>query len=500
MMTAGIRPPHHRVSKTALYTAAGISVAFHVAVIAVIVVLLTGDGDGLGGSGFGVVSAQAANTKAAAEIAELEDRCIANAILAASARGALCLAPFEPNGRVPDCADDVQMRMFMEMSSCRARLDNPTDIAQLAMVEPKQAEKLPQIDAEQLLDEMKQQEKQQPPPPLPQPQVQQQPPPPPPPPPPAAKVRPQQVVETVKPNTEQEPNDARFLSEHNIKVDKQKVSRGARNEPMVAKAKPEELTPKKDPSKEENSVKEQPPEMAPGKNEKAPETPGKLSMRKAGAQSPAEQAQEMKTKGAQDPDRGPLALDGYRPRRGNAEIEQLKREAGEVSKQGQNGAGGGTPPMPNLKPSKDQLERALGGGSVDHLEDVENSDETALSSKRWVHASFFNRLKRQVAQNWDPQTVWRRSDPNGTHYGFKTRVTEVRVTLGPKGELAKIVVTTPSGSNELDEEALRSFKAAAPFPNPPEELLKQGNGQMTFAFSFYFEIGQSRTSWRVIRQ
>jgi TonB family protein len=95
--------------------------------------------------------------------------------------------------------------------------------------------------------------------------------------------------------------------------------------------------------------------------------------------------------------------------------------------------------------------------------------------------------------------VWRRIDPDGTKNGFKTRVTEVRVSLNPKGELAKIVVTNPSGVAELDEEAVRSFHAAAPFPNPPDGLVNK-EGQITFAFSFFFEIGSPRTSWRVIRQ
>ncbi len=144
------------------------------------------------------------------------------------------------------------------------------------------------------------------------------------------------------------------------------------------------------------------------------------------------------------------------------------------------------------------LERIAGGGSVDHLDDVQNGDETALSSKRWVFASFFNRLKRQVAQNWDPATVWRRIDPQGTVYGFKTRVTEVRVSLAPNGTLQKIVVTTPSGVQELDDEAVKSFHASAPFVNPPDGLV-QKDGMITFAFSFYFEIGAPRSSWKVIR-
>jgi TonB family protein len=74
----------------------------------------------------------------------------------------------------------------------------------------------------------------------------------------------------------------------------------------------------------------------------------------------------------------------------------------------------------------------------------------------------------------------------------------VRVALSKKGELAKIVVTSPSGVTELDEEAVRAFHAAAPFPNPPDGLANKDN-QIVFAFSFYFEIGSPHTAWRVLR-
>ena len=101
--------------------------------------------------------------------------------------------------------------------------------------------------------------------------------------------------------------------------------------------------------------------------------------------------------------------------------------------------------------------------------------------------------------NWDPASVWRRVDPTGSVWGYKTRITEVRVSLSPKGELQKIVVTGPSGVGDLDDEAVRAFHAAAPFPNPPEGLVNAKDNLITFAFSFYFEIGSPHTSWRVIR-
>jgi TonB family protein len=302
------------------------------------------------------------------------------------------------------------------------------------------------------------------------------------------------VIETVKPNDEKEPENARFLAEFNTNVEKQKVARGARNEPMVAKAKPEELTPKDKP-KDEPSVKQHEPDRIAGKNEHAPDVPGHLSMRTPGAQSPAETDQEAKVRGSTTGAAGALVADGYVARKGESAIEQDRHERSEVP-HGQSGAGGGAPQVPNLKPSEDVLERALGGGSVDHLENVENGDETALSAKRWVYASFFNRLKRQVAQNWDPATVWRRRDPTGTVFGFKTRVTEVRVSLTRKGGLEKILVTTPSGVVELDDEAIRAFRSAGPFPNPPDGLIQKDN-LITFAFSFFFEIGAPHMSWRM---
>jgi TonB family protein len=420
---------------------------------------------------------------------ELQTTCSGDVLLATAARAASCLAPWRADAE--QCVGDIEMTMWMDLSSCRGQTDA---IAAVAMITPRAAEKLTQIDPEQLIEEMQAKPpEQKPPPPVPPPQPQQQPPPPPPAPP--APAKPSQVVETVKPNDEKDPENARFLAEYSTRVEKQKVARGARNEPMVAKSKPEELA-VKDKPKDEPSVEklEDKPE---GKNEKAPETPGQLSMRKPGAIAPSEQPQDQKTRGAANNTKNPLVGDGFVPRRGDGAVEQQRRDPGEQTR-GEAGAGGGAPRVPDLKESKDVLERIAGGGSVDHLEEIDSGDETALSAKRWVYASFFNRLKRQVAQNWDPATVWRRTDPQGTHHGFKTRVTEVRVSLSPQGKLVKIVVTAPSGVTELDDEAVRAFHASSPFPNPPDGLVK--DNQITFAFSFYFEIGQSRTSWRVIRQ
>jgi TonB family protein len=428
---------------------------------------------------------------AADDDVELKASCLGDVVFATSGRTALCFAPWVDD--VDQCLADAQMWLWMDLSSCQARNDPRTAIA---MVEQRTVDKLKPIDAERLLDEVKQERT---PPPAPPPQLAQAEPPPPPqatppPPPPPPPPRPQQVIETVKPSDEQEPENARFLAEFNTKVEKEKVARGARNEPMVAKSKPEELTPKDKP-KDEPSVKQQDPERVAGKNEHAPDVPGHLSMRTPGAQAPAESEQEARVRGEATGSAGSMVADGYLARKGESEIEQERHDRSEIPR-GQSGAGGGAPQAPNLKLSEDVLERTLGGGSVDHLEDVDSGDETALTAKRFVYASFFNRLKRQVAQHWDPVSVWRRRDPTGTVYGFKTRVTDVRVSLSRKGELAKILVTTPSGVIELDNEAIRAFRSAGPFPNPPDGLIQKDN-LITFGFSFHFEIGAPRLTWRM---
>ena len=470
-----------RVGRSTLWTAVCAALVAHGAILGTVQALgMSMIGDGL--------HARTTPRRPVADDDELAASCFNDVVFATSGRAALCLAPWIAD--VDACLADAQMALWMDLSSCSARNEPTTAIA---MLEPKTAEKLKPIDAERLLEDTKRDAKPPPPPPIPPPTPADVPPPPPPPPP--APARPQQIIETVKPNSEKEPENARFLSEFNTKVEKEKVARGARNEPMVAKSKPEELTAKLKPKDEPAMPKPPDPERVAGKNEHAPDVPGHLSMRNPGAESPAETEQDARVRGSATGAGGAMVADGYLTRKGDGSIEQQRRERTEIPR-GQSGAGGGTPQVPNLKLSDESLERTVGGGSVDHLEDVDNGDETSLSSKRWIHASFFNRIKRQVAQNWDPGTVWRHSDPTGTVYGFKTRITEVRVSLTRKGEVAKIVVTGPSGVSQLDDEALRAFKSAGPFPNPPEALVQKDN-LITFGFSFFFEIGAPHLSWRL---
>lgn len=409
--------------------------------------------------------------------AELAEGCVADVALASSARLALCFAPWQAD--LAACVGDARTSAWVDLATCRAQDDS--HVAQVSVLDPRVAERLPALDPSQLLAAVPNRDQPQPQPPDAVPPAPQ---------PPPQPTRPSQVVETAKPAEQKAPDHARFLAEYDTAVAKQTVARGAANEPMVANSKPSSLAATQHPR--EAAVKQRV-DQPPGQS--MPPNAGMLTMRAPGAGT-GKSTPEARAPGTVAGASGAASADGYLPPKGQGAIASSQRDRSELPLG--NGGVAGAPDVPNLKPTADVLERAVGGGSVDHLEDVETGESTALSAKRWVHASFFNRLKRQVAQHWDPGSVWRRADPRGQVYGTKTRITEVRVSLSTVGQLARIVITAPSGVTDLDDEALRAFRVAGPFPNPPVDLA--GSDRLiTFAFAFYFQIGAPHMSWRVIR-
>lgn len=152
----------------------------------------------------------------------------------------------------------------------------------------------------------------------------------------------------------------------------------------------------------------------------------------------------------------------------------------------------------DLKPKNGVLQKVIPGAFPDYLKNIDKGNQTLLKTKEWKYASFFNRVKRAVAQHWHPDREYTRRDPKGNVYGFKTRTTILHILLHPNGSLKKIVLERPSGLTFLDDEAIKAFRKAAPFPNPPKRLVNRQTRQIAFRFGFIFEILRS-PRWRVIR-
>jgi TonB family protein len=286
-----------------------------------------------------------------------------------------------------------------------------------------------------------------------------------------SKQSPGQVVDLPKPAVEERPEDAKFASEYDSKVAKESRRYG-----------------RFDQQSRQGDATGEAEESRPAAPASPP--PGALSMRapEGRPSRPSPAAPEPRPPSPASPEQGPPAPpidpEGALPETGASAQQPV------MAPPPTPGSAPRVPPgaSPSLTPSQQQLARAIGGGTQDHLKDIDEGDETALNAKKWKFASFFNRVKAQVREHWRPADVYRRRDPSGSIYGNKDRYTLLRVQLKPDGSLANVVLETPSGVEFLDDEAIEAFKQAQPFPNPPPQLVDASSGMIDFRFGFYFEI------------
>ncbi len=178
------------------------------------------------------------------------------------------------------------------------------------------------------------------------------------------------------------------------------------------------------------------------------------------------------------------------PLRGNSRRLKLSLGQDETQPQKRSSAPEQGPPTVDLIPTIGVMAQISGAPANDHLEDVEEGEGTFLNSREFKYASFFNRMKRGVSQQWRPIPEYRRRDPTGHVYGKKSRVTVLRVVLTAEGGLKDVEVARSSGLDFLDNEAISAFRRAEPFPNPPKGLVDNGTELIDFPFAFHIEFNR----------
>jgi periplasmic protein TonB len=83
----------------------------------------------------------------------------------------------------------------------------------------------------------------------------------------------------------------------------------------------------------------------------------------------------------------------------------------------------------------------------------------SLNSKDPLYVSYFTKIKQLIESQWEyPELALR--------YGLQGRLS-LEFTIGANGQLERLRLVRSSGSQLLDDEALRAIKAAAPFPPIP---------------------------------
>jgi TonB family protein len=292
-------------------------------------------------------------------------------------------------------------------------------------------------------------------------------------------IAPGQVVDLAKPREERRPENARFAAEYDSTVEHQtrKYGRFDPNELQRSHG---------DSDRNREAVPEQP---RSGRSSPAA-SPGALAMRMPTNRRPSllsNHGDPDKSPGDEGEHPGPQDPEGlYAPPGGGGARRTAPRllEGGPLFSP--------EPGQASLLPTEAEIARAVGSGTQDHLNDVDEGDETSLNAKKWVHATFFNRVKDQVRNHWKVAEEYHRRDPTGAIYGSQDRLTQVHVQLRPDGSLAKVAVTQTCGVDFLDDTAVEAFKEAQPFPNPPRQLIGlKAAGLIDFDFGFFLEISGS---------
>lgn len=290
-----------------------------------------------------------------------------------------------------------------------------------------------------------------------------------------------QIVETARPESEERPQNTRYLGRYDMKVEREQKSTGKKRKGRelghMQIDNPSEL-------QSPQSKSEAPTQIAARKKQAEQRRAKQIKREKAAANKPQPAGMVAKANPTElaAPTEGPGAAPGgevtspvMRPsvvRGGHSEMLLPATSPGNVAH--------------NLQ--------ALAGspGSDDYLPDVDDEGDTnLLNTRKFRYWDFFQRVRERVRREWDPSTVWRSRDPTGKRYGVRDRLTVVRVTLDQEGSVKALRVHKPSGLSFLDDEATRAFSAGGPYPNPPAGLVNE-NGEVEFQFGFMFEISSSR--------
>ncbi len=279
------------------------------------------------------------------------------------------------------------------------------------------------------------------------------------------------------PGQDAAPKDSRYLSERNRSVEKETVSRYAGNSPNLL-SRPSPGSPGRQASGEGGRAER--------KTEAKEGVPGQ---RGTGADRPRPPQQEQKS------EREKLAL--APGAQGEIPLEQQQRrervEQGAPSPALPGAPGDGSDRLqgakrPDLSLGQDTLARLAGGPNMDGFGEAEEGDVTALNTREFKYATFFNQVRREIGADWYPRVraAVRERDPEFKHFFYKERTVVVGVTLDRSGHVTDLSVLQSSNVDFFDRVAMASVRQAQPFPNPPGGLFgSEPTTRVPFVFTLY---------------
>lgn len=123
--------------------------------------------------------------------------------------------------------------------------------------------------------------------------------------------------------------------------------------------------------------------------------------------------------------------------------------------------------------------------SNDYIKDITLGDFTQVNTQEYKFYGFYHRIKVKLEQFWGRsiQEKAKALHRSGRRLpASEDLITSLQVTLDAKGQIVRVKVLGTSGVRELDEAAIGSFNEAGPFPNPPKDLLVNGEATIEWGF------------------
>lgn len=121
--------------------------------------------------------------------------------------------------------------------------------------------------------------------------------------------------------------------------------------------------------------------------------------------------------------------------------------------------------------------KTKGSELAKEINKITEKDIISYETIRGRYYSFFKRVHDRVGDNWRLQL---------RDKFFNKRLTsKLLVKLDKEGKIISLAVRDSSGNIIYDDTTLNAFRRAAPFINPPKDLIKNGYLKFEWAFILY---------------
>lgn len=124
-------------------------------------------------------------------------------------------------------------------------------------------------------------------------------------------------------------------------------------------------------------------------------------------------------------------------------------------------------------------------------------EATLLNSREFLYADYFNKIRRLVNFWWSQNLD--NIGPRDIDQPLRrpTYRTLVLPTLDAEGHLIDVKLIKGCGVRAFDKAVLDAWRAASPFPEPPEGLVVNGRAEL-IRFDFILELGRGQSQYTAI--